>query len=235
MTKKLEIAETYKKLREIDVHKLGLVEKKKTNFGKDLDYISWANALDLLKQHDANATFTYDLDKEKFYPDGTMMVQVTLHTLGTSQSEIMPVIAGGNKAITNPNSHQINTSYKRCLAKCISTTTGLGISLYAGDLGINDEEKIEVSKENKPKKEPKKFEMIVPPSTKLKFDNDDDFVAAYKKTIKDIDDSEKMKPENKFKYVLSFREQNLPVILSLTSDRQVACKYALEDMANKYR
>ena len=32
------------------------------------------------------------------------------------------------------------TAYKRCLAKCISTTTGLGISLYAGDLGINEEE-----------------------------------------------------------------------------------------------
>ena len=134
------IAEAYGKLRAIDVHELGLVEKKKSSFGAELDYISWANALDLLKTHDPNATFTYDLDKEKFYPDGTMMVQVTLHTLGTSQSEIMPVIAGGNKAITNPNSHQINTAYKRCLAKCISTTTGLGISLYAGDLGINEEE-----------------------------------------------------------------------------------------------
>jgi len=174
------IAEKYEELRKIDVHKLGIVEKKKTGF-KDLDYISWANALDLLKTHDPNTTFTYDTDKEKFYPDGTMMVQVTLHALGTVQTEIMPVIANGNKAIQNPNSHQINTAYKRCLAKCISTTTGLGISLYAGDLGINEEE--DQKKSVIPDKTT--FTLTVKQKSTM-YKSSQDFTDAYMKVIEQI-------------------------------------------------
>ena len=129
----------FEELRKIDVHKLGLVEKK----GK-LDYISWAGAWDLLAKADPEATYTYD--EARILNNETVMVSTTVSALGKVQSMIMPVINYNNKAIVNPDAMAINTSYQRCLAKNIAVISGIGLSLYLGEVGVNEEVK------EKPKK-----------------------------------------------------------------------------------
>jgi hypothetical protein len=124
----------FEELRKIDVHKLGLVEKK----GK-LDYISWAGAWDLLAKADPEATYTYD--EARILNNETVMVSTTVHALGKTQSMIMPVINYNNKAIVNPDAMAINTSYQRCLAKNIAVISGIGLSLYLGETGVNEEVK----------------------------------------------------------------------------------------------
>lgn len=129
----------FEELRKIDVHKLGLVEKK----GK-LDYIRWAGAWDLLAKADPEATYTYD--EARILNNETVMVSTTVSALGKVQSMIMPVINYNNKAIVNPDAMDINTSYQRCLAKNIAVISGIGLSLYLGEVGVNEEVK------EKPKK-----------------------------------------------------------------------------------
>jgi len=124
----------FEELRKIDVHKLGLVEKK----GK-LDYISWAGAWDLLAKADPDATYTYD--EARVLNNETVMVSTTVSALGKVQSMIMPVINYNNKAIVNPDAMAINTSYQRCLAKNIAVISGIGLSLYLGETGVNEEVK----------------------------------------------------------------------------------------------
>jgi len=124
----------FEELRKIDVHKLGLVEKK----GK-LDYISWAGAWDLLAKADPESTYTYD--EARILNNETVMVSTTVHALGKTQSMIMPVINYNNKAIVNPDAMAINTSYQRCLAKNIAVISGIGLSLYLGETGVNEEVK----------------------------------------------------------------------------------------------
>ncbi len=123
----------FEELRKIDVYKLGLVEKK----GK-LDYISWAGAWDLLAKADPEATYTYD--EARVLNNETVMVSTTVHALGKVQSMIMPVINYSNKAIVNPDAMAINTSYQRCLAKNIAVISGIGLSLYLGEVGVNEKE-----------------------------------------------------------------------------------------------
>lgn len=131
----------YEELRKIDVHKLGLVEKK----GK-LDYISWAGAWDLLAKADPDATYTYD--EARVLNNDTVMVSTTVSALGKVQSMIMPVINYNNKAIVNPDAMAINTSYQRCLAKNIAVISGIGLSLYLKEIIMSEEE---------PKPKPKKL------------------------------------------------------------------------------
>jgi len=128
----------YEELRDIDVRALGLVQKK----GK-LDYLSWAGALDLLLKEDENATFTYD--ESQVLPDGSVMVGTTVRALGKEQSMQLPVLDFRNKAIANPNAFEVNTAYQRCLAKNISVISGIGLSLYLGEIGVN-EHAVEVKK-----------------------------------------------------------------------------------------
>ena len=133
----------YQELRNIDVHALGLVQKKGA-----LDYLSWAGALDLLLKEDESATYTYD--ESQVLPDGSVMVATTVRALGKEQSMILPVLDFRNKAIPNPNAFQVNTAYQRCLAKNISVISGIGLSLYLGEIGVNEDvvkEKQEVAKD----------------------------------------------------------------------------------------
>lgn len=122
----------YQELRSIDVKGLGLVQKK-----GNLDYLSWAGALDLLLKEDESATFTYD--ESQVLPDGSVMVGTTVRALGKEQSMQLPVLDFRNKAIPNPNAFQVNTAYQRCLAKNISVISGIGLSLYLGEIGVNED------------------------------------------------------------------------------------------------
>ena len=69
-------------------------------------------------------------------------VKVTVTIEGLDRTEILPVLNHVNKPIPNPNSFEINTSIKRCMAKCLALH-GLGLYIYRGeDLPFDDEEPV---------------------------------------------------------------------------------------------
>lgn len=116
----------YKKLRTIDVSPF--IEKKGA---LKLNYISWANSVDLLLQNDPMATWVFH---DVIYYAETAMVGVTLNAFGKSVQMQLPVLTNNNQAVKNPNAFDINRAQMRALAKVISASTGIGlVQLYAGD------------------------------------------------------------------------------------------------------
>lgn len=121
----------YKKLRAIDV--TPFIEQK----GK-LNYISWANALDLLMQQDPMATWDFH---DVVYYNETAMVGCDLHVFSKQVVMQLPVLTNNNQPIKNPNAFDINRAQMRCLTKAISAGTGIGlIQLYADEALPLDEE-----------------------------------------------------------------------------------------------
>lgn len=123
----------YKKLRTIDV--TGYIKQK----GK-LNYISWANALDLVLQQDPKATWEFH---DVIYYAETAMVGCTLSVFDKLIEMKLPVLTNNNQPIKNPNAFDINRAQMRCLTKAISAGTGIGlIQLYADDALPLDEDGI---------------------------------------------------------------------------------------------
>jgi hypothetical protein len=108
------------------------IEKK-----NGLSYLSWAWACDQLLRVDPSANWEYH-EPIKCGKD-TLMVSVTVTAFGKAMKMILPVMDYKNKAIPDPDSFAINTSYQRCLVKAIALH-GLGLYIYAGeDLPLGDE------------------------------------------------------------------------------------------------
>lgn len=119
----------FHKLRQINVN-------DKTEKKANLTYLSWAWAVDQLLENDPSATWEYH--EPQMFGD-TMMVSCTVQAFGKPMREYLPVLDHRNKPIANPDAFQVNTSMKRCLAKCIALH-GLGLYIYAGeDLPPNEE------------------------------------------------------------------------------------------------
>jgi hypothetical protein len=126
-------------LRTIDVG--AQIEKK-----NGLSYLSWAFAVDQLLLADPSATWEYRFGKELVGPaenpvlvevpyvriGGTAMVFCTVNAFGVCRTAQLPVMDNRNKAITNPDSFQLNTAMQRCLAKAIALH-GIGLYIYAGE------------------------------------------------------------------------------------------------------
>lgn len=121
---------SYKQLREVDI--TAFVEKK-----NGLSYLSWAWAVDQLLMRDATATWEFKTHNDLpfiSFPDGTAMVSCQLTAFGKTHPWIhLPVMDHRNKSITNPDSFAVNTAMQRCLAKAISTSTGIGMFLFVGE------------------------------------------------------------------------------------------------------
>lgn len=100
------------------------VEKK-----NGLSYLSWAWAVDQLMRLDEAATWSYSAP-EKY--GETLMVFCTVTAFGRSRTAQLPVMDYKNKAISNPDSFQVNTAMQRCLAKAIALH-GIGLYIYAGE------------------------------------------------------------------------------------------------------
>lgn len=119
--------EVWKTLSSVNVN--DKVEKK-----NGLSYLSWAWAWQTLMEHYPESSF--EMHSEKFFPDGTAEVGVTV-TVKKDDKSIsrymwLPVIDHRNKAIQNPNSFDINKNKMRCLVKCLGMF-GLGLYIYAGE------------------------------------------------------------------------------------------------------
>ena len=124
-----------------ELRKISVLEKTKKK-GK-FNYLSWAYAVDILLQEDANATWEF-LPYQMF--GETMMVFCTVLAFGRQRTAFLPVMNGTNQAITNPDASQVNKAMQRCLVKAIALH-GIALYIYEGeDLPDEDEpEPIDIS------------------------------------------------------------------------------------------
>ena len=111
----------------------------------NLTYLSWASAVEILGNHFPDHNFDTQLEK---FEDGTVMVysQLTIRDGEESYTRRiwLPVMDHRNNAIQNPDARKISDAMMRCLAKCISISTGLGLYIYRGE----DLPKAEVEAQN---------------------------------------------------------------------------------------
>ena len=119
-----------------ELRKINVTEKVEKKNG--LSYLSWAWAVDTLLQHDPTATWEY---KPHQMWNDTVMVFCEVKAFGVSRTAQLPVMDHRNKAISNPDSFQVNTAMQRCLAKAIALH-GLGLYIYAGE-DLPSEEKVD--------------------------------------------------------------------------------------------
>lgn len=107
--------------------------KKKQSF----TYLSWSYAVYELLSKDPQATWEYK--EPMVFADGSMMVFCSVTAFGKTMTAQMPVL-NLNKAITNPNSMQVNTAMMRALTKAIALH-GLALYIYQNeDLPLEDED-----------------------------------------------------------------------------------------------
>lgn len=111
----------------------------------NLTYLSWASAVEVLGNHFPDHDFDTTFDK---FDDGTVMVYVQLTIREGEESFVrrmwLPAMDHRNNALVNPDSRKISDAMMRCLAKCISISTGLGLYIYRGE----DLPKAEVEAQN---------------------------------------------------------------------------------------
>jgi len=137
-----EMCDMYAVLRNEDIK--GMTEQK----GR-FDYLSWAKAWDLVKQFFPRCDykvkkFPTELGGNKYLlpytilPDASALVFVEIEIEdreGDTHNATMElaVTDNSNRSVKNPDSVQIQNTIRRCLAKGLSTLTGLGIELWAGE------------------------------------------------------------------------------------------------------
>jgi hypothetical protein len=120
----------------------GEVEKK-----GQFDYLSWAYAVKHLKVNypeaiteqvyypdsNGNLVLPYLKSETGFYVSCKIYLTKSDFKDGVYQGFNHPVLDNRNRPLAKPDSFHINTSYMRCLTKGIAITTGIGLSLYAGE------------------------------------------------------------------------------------------------------
>ena len=119
----------FKILRKHDVSEM--VEKK-----GQFSYLSWADAVDVLRQLKPESTWRVIKDEQTGWPytvtESGCFVEVEVTVDYIPLSQIHPILDNRNQTIEKPNAFQVNTSIQRCLAKAIALH-GLGLYLYRGE------------------------------------------------------------------------------------------------------
>ena len=112
----------FKILRKHDVSEM--VEKK-----GQFSYLSWADAVDVLRQLKPESTWRVIKDEQTGWPytvtESGCFVEVEVTVDDIPLSQIHPILDNRNQTIEKPNAFQVNTSIQRCLAKAIALH-GLG-------------------------------------------------------------------------------------------------------------
>ena len=112
-------------LRQTDYSKY--IEKK--SHGKfDAEYLSWAVCWSRIKDIDPNAYYIK-------HPVGSAEVHIKLHYTDqhgdeSIHHEYLAVRDFRMQAESNPNSVQIENTFRRCVAKAVSMATGFGLELW---------------------------------------------------------------------------------------------------------
>ena len=127
-----------------------------------LTYLSWAWAWGIVKKHYPKTTFTKNLYSSAnndctlpymIDPAGYAFVSVTVDIEGETQTEVLPVLNHANKAVSQPDSFQVNTALQRCLTKCLAFH-GLGHYIYANeDFPEGVEQKVTIESSSGEKKD----------------------------------------------------------------------------------
>ena len=119
----------FKILRKHDVSEM--VEKK-----GQFSYLSWADAVDVLRQLKPESTWRVIKDEQTGWPytvtESGCFVEVEVTVDDIPLSQIHPILDNRNQTIEKPNAFQVNTSIQRCLANAIALH-GLGLYLYRGE------------------------------------------------------------------------------------------------------
>ena len=107
--------------------------ENKSHGSFNADYLSWAVCWSRLKSVDPNAH--YIKHPVEFYPDGSAEVHITLlytdqHGDESVHHEYLAVRDFKMQAENNPNSVQIENTFRRCVAKAVSMATGFGLELW---------------------------------------------------------------------------------------------------------
>lgn len=145
MSNQITFADIWNTLRKVDVSKY--IKKKESDFGKELSYISWANAWAILMEHFPNSD--YEIVEEDNFPcfireyGAFCKTKVTIE--GHVRSMQLPVMnhsnkamkiesysystKNGNRSVNAINSFAINKTIMRCLVKNLALF-GLGIDIY---------------------------------------------------------------------------------------------------------
>ena len=109
--------------------------------GFNADYLSWSICWDNLKAIYPKARYewiTYDYDNKPYggimSPDGTVTIHARIiYGAHEYHDEYLAVRDNRNKAISNPDSAQMENTFRRAIAKGVSTLTGYGIALWTGE------------------------------------------------------------------------------------------------------
>ena len=113
-------------------HDLSELIAKKGQF----NYLSWADAVDILRTLKPDATWRVVKDEQSGWPymitDSGCFVEVEVTVDGIPLSQVHPILDNRNQTVKEPNAFQVNTSIQRCLAKAIALH-GLGLYLYRGE------------------------------------------------------------------------------------------------------
>jgi len=152
--KKRELSLIWEKLSSIDV-------SAHTSDKNGLTYLSWAWAWKVLKDHYPEASFEYreyegpresglPMLDHLIYPDGTALVECTVHIGDSFQVMSLPVMDYRNNAIVTPDSRAVSDAKQRALTKTIAMF-GLGLYIYAGE-DLPDKSKDDKPKSAKPRK-----------------------------------------------------------------------------------
>jgi len=123
LMEEVTFAEVWQELSQTDVSEK--IEKK-----GNLNFLSWAWSWGVLMEHYPHAEYSFQ--DPDIMPDGSVMVFCTVSIGQLSRQMWLPVMDYKNKAISNPNSFQMNTAKMRCLVKCLAMF-GLGHHIYAGE------------------------------------------------------------------------------------------------------
>lgn len=126
-------------------------------------YISWANAVYLLKTNhpELSVAFEKDANGSPVFTEGKFKFLQPYMTDGEKRTPSLfyPIMDSRHNAIEYPNACEINKGFQRATAKAISVFTGLGLGLFAGEDLPEPIYKDEDSKQNnKPNNEnPKEY------------------------------------------------------------------------------
>ncbi len=115
-------------------------------------YISWANAVYLLKTNhpELSVAFEKDANGTPVFTEGKFKFLQPYMTDGEKRTPSLfyPIMDSRHNAIEYPNACEINKGFQRATAKAISVFTGLGLGLFAGEDLPEPIYKEEGSKEN---------------------------------------------------------------------------------------
>lgn len=143
--------EKIQEMKSIDVS--NMVEKR-----LGLDYLSWAHAELLLRQHFPTFKVMYELEEVTRGDTTYVAVHSWLLDLATgleTPREYFPVMDGTNRRgnVADPGPREISDAIKRAGVKVIARETGIGLSLYLKDKDDLPEEKLERPAYSKPVRE----------------------------------------------------------------------------------